>query len=504
MKIRFFLVFIITPLMISMISCKNSQFAGMKTIHFETKWDTIRPLANPDKGWYHHMLDNGIRRYLIQNDSTFFSFPGMDHLYLRLAWAYLEPEEGKFNWEIIDTIINKYVPLGYKISYRITSKETGVNPLSLPLENDGVRYATPSWVRKAGAKGIVPAPPASPYWTPVWDDPVYLEKLDNFNRAFAERFDGKPWVRYIDVGSIGDWGEGHTHPSTKIPPTVAEIKANIDVYVKNFKRTQVVVTDDLLYWGKKKEDVQLLYDYAVSKGITLRDDSPLVGWYVENYFDTWTVSHPQFFDPLYLSKPTIFELEHYLAVKNNGHFLGKNGRDTIPGIGVSGAHMFRKAMELIRPTYIGFHGYIDTFLIDNPDLPAEFLNLCGYWYFPVSAGYAPKMKSGKNSLKIDFLNKGLAPAYRNYSLILRLEPNGKGKPIELVIDNAENKLLLPGIQKTLTYSFSIPEEIKTGNYVLKFKLKDLSEWEPREVLLGINESLEDEDHFITLGKVKII
>jgi hypothetical protein len=56
------------------------------------------------------MLDNGIDKYLIADDSVFLSFPGMDHLYLRLAWAYLEPAEGKFDWSYIDDIVEKYVP----------------------------------------------------------------------------------------------------------------------------------------------------------------------------------------------------------------------------------------------------------------------------------------------------------------------------------------------------------------------------------------------------------
>jgi hypothetical protein len=37
-----------------------------------------------------------------------------------LAWAYLEPEEGKFDWSYIDDIVKKYVPLGYGISFLIS------------------------------------------------------------------------------------------------------------------------------------------------------------------------------------------------------------------------------------------------------------------------------------------------------------------------------------------------------------------------------------------------
>ncbi|MDV2993540.1 MAG: hypothetical protein N4J56_003194 [Chroococcidiopsis sp. SAG 2025] len=37
----------------------------------------------------------------------------MNHLYLRLAWSYLEPQAGKFNCSVIDNVINKWIAKGY-------------------------------------------------------------------------------------------------------------------------------------------------------------------------------------------------------------------------------------------------------------------------------------------------------------------------------------------------------------------------------------------------------
>jgi hypothetical protein len=63
--------------------------------------DAERALENPHKGWYHHYPDNHINKYEIARDADLLEFPGMDHLYLRLAWAYLEPREGQFDWAVI-------------------------------------------------------------------------------------------------------------------------------------------------------------------------------------------------------------------------------------------------------------------------------------------------------------------------------------------------------------------------------------------------------------------
>jgi hypothetical protein len=102
-------IYLVTGLLFSFLI--NNNLVAQKT-DLTTQWDTVRPLANPDKGWYHHMLDNGIHKYLIQDEKDLINFPGMDHLYLRLAWAFLEPEEGVFDWSYIDDIVEKYVPTG--------------------------------------------------------------------------------------------------------------------------------------------------------------------------------------------------------------------------------------------------------------------------------------------------------------------------------------------------------------------------------------------------------
>ena len=67
--------------------------------------DDGRVLSNPDMGWTMHYYSNVPRNYgstLEPGDSCAW-FPGCSVVYLRLPWAYLEPEEGVYNWAAIDT-----------------------------------------------------------------------------------------------------------------------------------------------------------------------------------------------------------------------------------------------------------------------------------------------------------------------------------------------------------------------------------------------------------------
>ena len=136
--------------------------------------DDKRVLENPHKGWYHHFPDNHPDKYRIAHDADLLEFPGMDHVYIRLAWAYLEPKECQFAWGVIDRVIEKWTAHGLGIAFRISCKETNTDRIEQ-------QYATPRWVRDAGAQGGFyhrgeTAGPEAP-WEPVYDDPVFLEKL---------------------------------------------------------------------------------------------------------------------------------------------------------------------------------------------------------------------------------------------------------------------------------------------------------------------------------------
>jgi len=80
-----------------------------------------------------HYYDNVPRNYgsKLAPSDTLDDFPGLTVVYLRSPWSYIESEEGRFNWSVVDT----------PIAFRFSCSESWM------------RYATPEWVAKAGAKG---------------------------------------------------------------------------------------------------------------------------------------------------------------------------------------------------------------------------------------------------------------------------------------------------------------------------------------------------------------
>ncbi len=467
-------------------------------IDMRPHWDDRIALENPHKGWYHHYPDNHINKYIIKDDSDLLDFPGMDHLYIRLAWAYLEPEEGRFDWDIIDSIIDKWVGKGLKIAFRISCKETSTDRIEQ-------QFATPKWVMEAGAKGDYyrsgkKVGPDGP-WEPRFDDPVFLEKLENFLRAFAERHDGKSWIRYVDIGSIGDWGEGHTHSGSRLEYGFETRRLHIDLHLKYFTKSQLTITDDYVYSISDLEDRDRLHRYILKNGISYRDDSPLVNGYVRGYADTYTVRSPEFFEDAYRKTPTVFELQHYGAVKRDGNWVVREGSSLSKyAKGKTGPDFFRGALELLHATYIGYHGDAREWLSDNPELTKELLNRCGYWYFLHSVKIPDEIRRGQSfDIQMHWENRGVAPAYNPYRIKIKLG----GQKVPVIDLDAGNMQWMPspsGRIYTQSYPFSIPGVLKPGRYELKFKL--YSEQEDRDVRIALNPQLLDDEGYYAIAEVE--
>lgn len=488
-----------TALIVFLIVFSNHSIL-CREIDMTLHWNDQIALENPHKGWYHHFPDNHINKYIIQEDSHLLDFPGMDHVYIRLAWAYLEPEEGTFNWDIIDNIINKWTQKGLKISFRISCKETSTDRIEQ-------QFATPKWVMEAGAKGnyyrqgeIVGADGP---WEPVFDDPVFLEKLENFLRIFAARYDGKPWLRYIDIGSIGDWGEGHTWAGSKIDYSMEQKKIHIDLYCKYFQKTQLIISDDFVYNINNPVDRDALNHYVMQQGISYRDDSPLVnGYFNDGYSDTYTVRSPEFFQDVYRQKPTVFELEHYGKVKSQGNWTAEEGSAISQyAPGKTGPDFFRGALDLLHATYIGYHGDAHDWLTDNPELTVELLNRCGYWYFLHQVKVPDPLIIGqRDTLQMVWENRGIAPAYHPYVLKVRLDgPN----TVDFELDSGNRKWMpvaTDGIHRE-KYLIAVPEETPPGQYKLKLKL--YSDDENKDVLLALDSDLLDEENYYTIATIRV-
>ena len=105
--------------------------------------DNEKALVNPGMGWTMHYYSNIIKNYgsKLEPSDTLDDFPGLSAVYLRVPWSFIEQEEGKFNWELLDTPAQRWIEKGKRVAFRISAEESWM------------KFATPEWVKKAGAEG---------------------------------------------------------------------------------------------------------------------------------------------------------------------------------------------------------------------------------------------------------------------------------------------------------------------------------------------------------------
>jgi len=463
--------------------------------------DATRVLINPHKGWYHHYPDNHINKYQIARDTDLTEFPGMDHLYIRLAWSYLEPKEGQYDWAVIDRLIEKWTAHGLGIAFRISCKETSTDRIEQ-------QFATPRWVMAAGAQGGYfrrgeAAGPDAP-WEVDYGDPVFLAKLDNFLAAFAARYDGQPWLRYVDIGSIGDWGEGHTWAGSRKDLSFDVRKRHVDLYLKHFRRSQLVISDDYVHALKDLAERARLHQFILANGISYRDDSIMVdGVFSDSGAgERYTVRSPELFADAYGTRPNVLELEHYGKVKSLGNWEARPGSAAAKtGRGKTGPDYFRGAIGLLHATYIGYHGDAREWLTDNPELTKELLNRCGYWLFPESIELPATLVAGTAArLTLTMENRGVAPPYTPYELRAKLTRAGDHLVRPL---GTAGKSWLPGAPIIVCSQLALPADLAPGDYALAVGLFDVTGAKERPVEFALKASARDAEGYYQLACVTV-
>ena len=358
--------------------------------------DNGKGLVNPGMGYvgyyYSHYLE--IYGAKLEPSDALESFPGESCVYLRVTWAQLEPEEGKFNWTLLDTPAQRWIDAGKQCSFRVSCHETGM------------RYATPKWVKDAGARGynidgMGQFPTRSGItmeegdtWEPAYDDPIFLGKLENFLRVMAERYDNNPNVAFIDIGSYGTWGEGHTVHASRIDYPFATFRAYIDLHYKYFKNTLLCISDDVDGWNNTSGNYPVM-DYALSKGVSMRDDSVLSastegrGWY-----------HADMAQRFWPTLPVIMEHAHYGNIKQREAF-GKNGENII------------RAVEAYHPSFLSIHGWPYEYLEDNRDTIDRINRRLGFRIQLNEISYPGEVRIGEPfSVHSLWSNAGVAPCYK--------------------------------------------------------------------------------------------
>lgn len=377
--------------------------------------DNKKALVNPYMGIFTYYLDNGLLNYDVHydNDDYFTDLEGVSNVYLRFPWGEIQPTKGEFDFSIVDFAIQKFASVGKQVSLRFTAAESSLN------------YATPKWVFDEGAKVH--------WWggdsgrdnpLPYFGDPIFLQYLDLFLEQVARRYDGNPNIAYIDIGSIGIWGEGHTGSAGYVLEP-DEARKHLELYHKHFKKTKIVCLDDLGH-GYTDRFINDLKPDLIEYGFGLRNDG-YAG--IDEKMRFILEEDKTLGDGIWEQAPIVIEPEHYSEME----------RLDIWGDAVDLAHW----IDTVHATYIGLHGYSREMYRESPAF-IEYTNMrIGYRLLPEKVKLQSNAQVRETlAMDIDWKNVAAAPCYNGGYPALTLKDENNNI-VSVMVDDQFNVKDLP-------------------------------------------------------------
>ena len=392
-------------------------------------------LVNPGMGFTTHQSFNG--------DVP--GYPESSIAYFRWYWEELEPQEGKFNWKMVDSVLARAKEHGQRLATRI-----------MPANG---REGVPDWYKKMGAKGYEyvaestqHAGKTTPSWMPDHADPLYIKYMGRLVKEFAKRYDGNPDIDHIDIGSYGHWGEWHLSFVKEKQSYPFELKKTIiDWYLDNFKKTPLVIC----------EDAEDGLEYATQNGSGWRADcmgdyGPPNNWNLMTRYLKLPEMYPSVGEA-WKTRPVAFEtcstMESWFQADRDIEFI------------------YSVCLEL------------HTSVLNNKSTPIppewwpatdKFLKRMGYRLVPRLIRHEKWLSPGDTMhFEMELDNIGVAPPYRSYIPVIEIRKAGRGQKTILVSRkmNWDVTKWLPGRHRENS-ELIIPAEAKPGRYLVYFALLD--------------------------------
>ncbi|MDZ7835470.1 MAG: hypothetical protein U5K84_09285 [Alkalibacterium sp.] len=131
-------------------------------------------------------------------------------VYVGITMRELEPEENVFDFETIEKVnhINKWRKEGKHAVFRLICDYPGLEK----------HLDIPDWLfDKTGGNGAFYDNAYGKGYSPDYADPDFIECHKRAVNALGKRYGEDTFISYIELGSLGHWGEWHIHEGNDLP-----------------------------------------------------------------------------------------------------------------------------------------------------------------------------------------------------------------------------------------------------------------------------------------------
>ena len=386
-------------------------------------------------------------------------FPDTSIAYLRWFWSQIEPERGKYRWDILDLALDEARHHHQTLAIRL-----------MPYDQ---KHPLPAWYPTSGARRANKSDDKDgAIWSPDSGDPLYVKAWGEVVAGAGQRYDGHPYLDSVDVSTFGYWGEGWG----PYPPEWPVQKELIDQYFDAFPRTPLLMNFDEL----------AALDYAVHRG---------AGWRLDCWGDMGRPGHESFAHMLDLYPQQVLKARAEDVWKHSPVSLETCGTPlSWKEWGFTLPYIFDQALRW----------HATSINIKSTAIPAEwkaqfdeFQKKIGYRFILRRLEYPRTVHAGRMAMfRSWWLNAGAATVYRNYILALELHSAAR---TGIMRTTADIRQWLPG-DAVFENTLYVPDFLPSGNYRLRIAILD-----PRTLAPAIRLAIEgrQEDGWYDVGGIAV-
>jgi hypothetical protein len=387
-------------------------------------------------------------------------FPDTSVAYLRWYWARLEPQRGEYRWDVIDRALAEAGKRGQQLHIRV-----------MPHDKTGI---VPQWYKRQGRVIEFTLDDGRRSCVPDYFDPLFRESTRRLVGQLGERYDGHPLLCAVDIGTLGHWGEWHIGdiPGASMGDEALRRWA-IDLYFDAFPRTpklMLIAPEDGMA-------------YATGRGAGWRADC----W--GDVRDGWGHMYDYYPGTVYRSGATDAWKRGPVCLETCWTFL----------------HWFRRGWDVryMLDEALRWHASLinaKSSIIPRQwqDQVAAFQKQLGYRFVLRSIACPARIRRGQPfRLEHWWVNRGVAPCYADFRILVRLAGEKRNLDFELSHDL---KAWLPGDDQCPRDQLTLPPDAPAGRYALQIGIVRPGQTTP--AVKTANEG-RDESGWLAAGEVTV-
>jgi len=411
-------------------------------------------------------------------------------LYARLFWAQVEPDKNQFAWNTFEKEWQFHMATGNKkIILRVVLDNPGEHLpgmdrdipdwLYQQIEGSGIYYYTEGQGDTDIGNGF----------SPDYKHPELIKEHERFISALGERYNNDPRIAFLQIGSLGHWGEWHTWPEgTGDFPPYSIAAQYIEHYHNAFPNKLLLIRRPVQYNSQE-------FSLGVYNDV-IGNDSPgstpmWLAMISDGYTSEWDgATHLPLTPDWWHRAPSGGEL----ATHPDGveYWLeGDNFSITLQHIMNGHTSWVGPSCPVKIPDSERYQAEID-----------QMLKTMGYRFIITQVQYPTTAKAGTVLPIICTIeNQGIAPIYYNWPLEISIINNKGHIAYTQIMSHIDIRKWLPGEREEKIH-IVLPSYLASGQYSFAFALLDPTLHTPA-IEFAIDQSLRRKDGRYVLGEFAI-